>query len=196
MKKEKKAIILNSLIIVFEIFALIITYKANGRVAIEYYTQLSNLLALSSSTAYLLYKNKRVVSYLKYISTLGMTLTFIVVVIILLPMYNFNFNMMFFRESMSIQHVICPILSFITFVFYDKLIKFNKKDSFLVVLFTIVYGFIFMALNYFNLFVGPYPFLQVRNQSVIESIIWFITIIGIAYLISLTLRKIRIKYNK
>ena len=37
---------------------------------------------------------------------------------------------------------------------------------------TLVYGIVMMSLNGLGLFAGPYPFLQVRDQSVLASIGW------------------------
>ena len=65
MKKRKVAIILNVLIIIFEIIGFIITYNNNHRIAIEYYTEDSNILALITSIIFLIYLlfNKKIPKY-------------------------------------------------------------------------------------------------------------------------------------
>ena len=49
MSKKKLSIIFNSLIVLFEIIGIIVVIKTNNRLAIEYYTEDSNILALFSS---------------------------------------------------------------------------------------------------------------------------------------------------
>ena len=46
MSKKKLSIIFNSLIVLFEIIGIIVVIKTNNRLAIEYYTEDSNILAL------------------------------------------------------------------------------------------------------------------------------------------------------
>ena len=59
--KKKISIILNILIVIFEVIALIMTISSDRRIYIEYFTVDSNMLALFSSIVYLVfvfYKNK------------------------------------------------------------------------------------------------------------------------------------------
>jgi hypothetical protein len=194
--KKRISIIINILIVIIELIALKISYAYDNRIMIEYYTIDSNLLALLSSIVYLFYifsksQKSNVTRILKYISTICLLITFLVVIFVLLPMLNFNFKTLLISGAMFPHHVLCPILSFITFVWFDDLGKFNKKDYCYPVIATLIYAFVLIILNLLTIVDGPYPFLRVYNQSILSSIIWFVLIIYICYLISKYVLKLR-----
>lgn len=195
MTKRKVSIFINILIIVLELLALFESSK-NGRVLIEYYTIDSNLLALISSIIYLLYvlRNEKITKFpriLKYLSTTCLTITFMVVLFILIPMFNFNFKLLLFDGIMIFHHLLCPLLAIITFLFYDDLGKFDKKDVEYPIAFTLLYAFILILLNLAGKIDGPYPFLRVYKQGIISNIAWLILIILICYLLSKLLLNIK-----
>ena len=199
--KKKISLILNLLIIIFELIGFIKTYTFNNRIPIEFYTEDSNLLALFTSIIYIIYLLKdnnipKWLSEIKYISTICLTVTFVVVLFILTPIYNFNFIGMFFENSLLYHHLLCPILSIITFIYFDKLRIFSLKDNFIGISFTIIYGILLIILNILDIIVGPYPFLMVKNQSILMSILWFIIILGLTYFISSLLRKLYTKNSE
>ena len=108
-------------------------------------------------------------------------------------MYNFNYSYMLFYQELILHHLICPILSIITFIFFDN-IKIEKNNIKYGISFTLIYAFIIIILNILKIVIGPYPFLMVYNQPIYMSIIWFILIVGLSYLISIILiRKKEIK---
>lgn len=196
--KKKISIILNSLIIFFEIIGIIYSISFNHRVAIDYYTEESNILALITSILFLVYVNKGIpnwVKMFKYISTIGVSVTFFVVLFILLPMVNFNVYAMFFDGTLLYHHFLCPILGVVTFIWFDDLGEFNKKDSLFGLIHTCIYAVVMIILNLLRLYDGPYPFLRVYDQGIIMSIIWLIIIFGLAYLISSLLRIIKKKVD-
>ncbi len=199
--KKKASLFLNGLIIIVEVFALIVSFQVDKMVHIEYYTMDSNLLALLSSIIYVIYllRNEKLSKFakiLKYISTVCLTITFIVVLVILLPMVNFNFNLILFDGTMFYHHVLCPVLAIITFIFYDDLGKYNDKDVEYPMMVTLVYAFILIMLNLANIVDGPYPFLRVYENTIVGNIIWLVLILLIAYLISKIVLNFRIKYYK
>lgn len=194
--KRKLSIIFNILIIVFELIGFIITFNNNGRIPVEYYTEDSNILAFFTSLIFVIYLciNKEIPKYLKilkYISVVCLTITFLVVIFILTPMYNFDYNFLLFNGEMFYHHVVCPMLCVISFIFFDKLDIFTKKENFLAVLVTIFYGIVMLMLNIFNIIVGPYPFLMIYKQSVFATIMWDIILLSLAYLIALLFGKIK-----
>lgn len=198
--KKKMSLVLNLLIVIFEIIGLMITFNLNHRIAIEYYTEDSNILALFSSLLFVIYliRNKNIPRWLelfKYMTTICLTVTFLVVIFILAPMYNFNYYYMLFYNNLIFQHLLCPIISIITFIFFDNLSIIDKKDSLIGITLTLLYAFVLIILNVFKLIEGPYPFLMVYNQTIYMSIVWFILIIGLSYLISLFLKKLCLKYG-
>ena len=168
---------------------------------IQFYTEDSNILALVTSClfVYFLLSNKKLPKWLntlKYISTTCVTITFLVVIFILAPMYNFNYLSLLFDGTMLYHHTICPLLCIITFLFFDKLNNYEKKDILYAFSFTIIYAVVLIALNLFEVVKGPYPFLMVKEQTIIESFIWIIVILGFAYMIAKCLFVLKSKRSK
>ena len=195
MNKKRISILLNILIVLLEIIGFVITYVINKKISIEFYTEDSNILALITSSIFVIYMlNKKEIprwlKLLKYATTICLSVTFIVVIFILAPMYNFNYPYLLFHNSLLYQHLLCPILSIITFIYFDNLGDFNIKDNFTSLSLTLLYAIILIILNILKLVIGPYPFLMVYEQSIIISIIWFIIIFTLAYLIGYMLRVI------
>ena len=124
MKNNKKGLILNGILIVFEIIAIVLTVVYHNSFEFKYYTEDSNLFALIVSVIYFsyLYKEKKIPKYLsvlRLISTISLTLTFCVVIFFLLPITNFNIGFMFGNANFFF-HLVCPILMVYMFLFVDK----------------------------------------------------------------------------
>ena len=191
MKNNKKTIacILNIILIILEIIGLFMCISRYNKVDIVYYTVDSNLLALVTSVIYLVNliskkKIKRYVSILKYISTLSVTVTFLVVLFILAPMYNFIYKYLLFYNELLYYHTLCPIIAFISFVFFEEHKIKGIKDNIRAMYFTFIYAGIFIILNVLNIVEGPYPFLMVYKNSIYISFIWLFAIIGGTFTIS------------
>lgn len=203
MKLTKKniSIILNIAIVILEIWAFIVTIVVSGKLTPSFYTEESNFLAMVSSALFVfftLFKKEvpKWVSYLKYMATIGLVLTILVVIFILCPENGNNFAFMLFYKSLVVHHFLAPIISFITFVFFDG-VKFSTiKDNFIGMIFTLVYGFIIMPLNIMKMIEGPYPFLMVYKQPVWKSILWVVFLLSFAYAIGYIIRKLQCRVNK
>lgn len=199
MSKRKISILLNSLIVILETIGLIVTIKVNHRISYEYYTEDSNILALISSLLFVIFSKGKIPKWLqmfKYMTTICLTVTFLVVIFILAPMYNFNYSYLLLHNSLLYQHLLCPILIIITFIFFDEIDELNFKDNLIGISLTVIYAIVLIVLNILELVSGPYPFLMVKNQSVMMSIIWFVVILSLTYVIGLLLRKIYVKLKK
>lgn len=201
MSKRSKAIICNLLIVILEIIGLIVTLINSRRLTVEYYTLDSNILALVSSLILLIYliTNKKIPKWLKifkYATTTCLAITFFVVLLILAPMYNFNYGYLFLHDSLLYQHLLCPILSIVTFLLFYDINDLSFKDNIKALFLTVVYGLVLIPLNIIGTIEGPYPFLMVRSQSVISSIVWLIVIYVIAYVMAYLLRVLNRKLNK
>lgn len=201
MRKRKISLYLNIILIILEMIGFWFTIKKNGRLGIEYYTEDSNILATITSilfVGYLLFKKKipYFLKLLKYFSVIGLTITFIVVLFILAPMYNFNYGFMLFHDELLFHHLLCPLLAIILFLFIDDLEVYSLKDNLLSLSITILYGTILVILNIVKVVDGPYPFLQINNQSIIMSILWGLIIITLAYIIAFLLRKMHVYYYR
>lgn len=191
MKKDTKALIFNILIIIMEVFALISTIRENGRLALEFYTIDSNLLALLTSTLFVIFhkKNSNWLSDAKYISTCCLALTFLVVIFILTPFADFRYDLYMFKGTMLFHHTLCPIFAILSYILYEK----RSKKTLLCLSFTFIYTIILIILNIMDIVVGPYFFLNVKNLSILSIIFWFIIIYLINYIIGLFLTKINNK---
>ena len=193
MNKKKASLLFNILIVLFEILGIIETIILNHKISFEYYTEDSNILALVSSflfVIYLLKKNRipRWLQVFKYMTTICLTITFVVVITVLGPMNNFDYSFLLFSKALFIQHLICPTLAFITFTLFDDIKPLHIIDNVIGLLLTLVYSLVLIILNLFEIVTGPYPFLMVREQELSMSIAWSIALFAMSYLIALLLR--------
>ncbi len=200
MNKKNISLIINVIIVILEIVGITISYNVVGRISVEYYTIDSNILALFSSLLYVIFliQKKKIPKWLsnfKYLTTIGLSITFLVVLFILIPMGKFDFYKLLISDSLLCHHTLCPILAFISFVFFDDIKKITKKDSVYNLSFTFLYSVVLINLNIFNVVIGPYPFLMVKNQTIISSILWFVILFLLAYIIAISLRLLNKKYN-
>lgn len=202
--KKKILAGLNVVIIIFEVIALFMSFDEFGYKMFTYYTQYSNILALISSCLFMSYifKNKipKWLCFFRYMVTNLLTMTFLIVTFVLVPMLVYTIGvkgfMLFTYGSMLYHHLLCPILYFLSFVFFEKRCRVTKRDSLYVIVPTIAYGIVMVALNIFKVVDGPYPFLRVLHQPIYATIIWIILILLLSYLVSATMFKIKKKYIK
>lgn len=214
-KKDIVALAINIILVVIGLIGLIETIIGFGNPALEYYTQLSNYFALISATIYTVYlyksikgkakgnnNNKEIkattipkwVSILKYSSTLSLLVTFLVVVFILTPMFGLkSFSWMLFQDTNFYFHTICPILTFVSFIFFETHYIKGLRDNIRAMYFTMIYATLFIILNILRVVKGPYPFLMVHDQPIYMSIIWFILIVGGAFGLSMLIMWIKNK---
>jgi len=200
INKTKIAFAINIAIILAEIFAAIIgaiekwdEYKFKF---FAYYTQDSNIvlliacLIMSIEQGRVLFGEKRVetpryAQMLKYIATSMVTLTFLVVVFVLIPYAGINSAVeKLFCGASLYHHFLCPVMAFVSFVFFEKEPKLKFIDTLCALIPTIVYAVIIVILNLCRVITGPYPFLKVYEQPVYASILWVFAILGGAYAIA------------
>lgn len=181
MSKRKIALIINIIIVISEIIGLIIGVKANHSLLIEYYTTDSNLMTLLGSILFIIFykKEKDIVKDIRFISTSCLTVTFLVVAFILCPMYNFNYKLLMFTDYFFIFHTLVPILSIISYILLEE----RSKKTYLCILFTITYALTLLVLNIIDVVKGPYPFLMVKAQNPLMTLLWAIIIVGGSYIV-------------
>lgn len=200
MKKRDLSIVFNAIIIAFELVGFLSSLIFNGRIMPEFYTEDSNILALICSTIFLFYllNRKKIPDWLrmfKYLTVVCLMITLFVVIFVLIPMGDFNFKLYMYDGTLLYHHTICPIMSVITFLFFDNLKSYNFKDCIIALGFTFLYSFITIVFNLVGILEGPYPFLMVRSQSLLMSLIWLILLYSLAFFISHSLRLIHKKVN-
>ena len=188
--KKRIDIVIHILIIILEVLGFIRAIRHEGRLAIEFYTDLSNLMALITSILYLIFRKKenKIVNSMYFITATMLTITLLVVIFVLGPMYSFDYKWLLLQGSHLVMHFICPILFIVVYLFYKK----RKDNKYLPVIVTIIYGVVLIILNILKVVDGPYPFLKVYDQSIFMSILWGIILISVSLIISILL----IKLNK
>ena len=203
LKKETKksiAIVINMILIILGILGYISHIKEYGRFDFQYYTLDCNLFAMIVEMILIYYmtledKVPKWVQLLKYMSVLALVVTFLVVVFILEPQYEYGYDWFLFHGSSLYYHTLVPILGFISFVFFEDY-KFNKKDSCLVMIFTIIYAIIAITANAIGAWDGPYPFLRVRSNPWHISVLWTVAILGGALALSFLINLLKKVTNK
>lgn len=198
MKKKNIAIMMNLLIILIEVIGLLVSIINYKKLLIEYYTVDSNIIALIASILFLIdsHRYKRKISSItkiaKYTSCVSLLLTMLVSIFVLFPMDKFKTNILL-EGPMPIFHIICPILVVISFVKFENY-RFDNNDKYQTLIFTYAYGILLLVLNIMGLIVGPYPFLQVKHNTIIMPVISLTILFVFTYFISLYLRKIKQKH--
>ena len=165
-KDLKVSLIINSIIVILVLLGIIFmmtgfkfmanteTLSLTGLELFRYYTVDSNAFVGIASLLFIIYeiliinnKKKEIPKYvyiLKYMGTVAVTLTFIVTMFYLAPTYGSNFWFLY-QNSNLFFHLIVPILSFVSYVFFEK-IDLNIKYTIYGTSTMIIYG-IFYAVN-------------------------------------------------
>ncbi len=182
MSKKKIALVINILIVILELIGLGMIIKTPQ---LEYYTIESNILTLIGSILFIIFykKNNKLVHDLRFVATSCLTVTFLVVIFVLAPMYNFNYKLLMFTDYFLIFHTICPILSIISYIAFEE----RSNKDYLCIAFTAIYSIVLVILNVLDKVKGPYPFLMIKDQSILETLLWGSLILGGSYLIGLGL---------
>ena len=185
MSKKKLALIINIAILILELFAFGRSIFTEHAIAVEYYTNDSNIFALISSLLFIVFYNKEreFVKDIRFIATSCLTLTFLVVIFILCPMYDFNYKLLMFTDNFLILHTIVPILCIFSYIALED----RSNKNYLCLVFTIIYSIILVSLNILNIVEGPYPFLMIHNQNIFITLLWGTIIIGGSYAIGIGL---------
>lgn len=202
IKRTKTALAFNLAIIAGEIAAIIIVFLKIGYYPLEYYTEDSNLFALVACAVMAgfqvryLKSGKEIphsVQMFKYMAAAVLSVTFIVVLAVFSPMRGEGINgwfYMLFNKDFTFLHTLCPILTILSFVLFEKEPYLDTKSAFTATIPTLVYAIVLVFLNIIRALIGPYPFLFVHNQPVYMSVIWFIVIVGGAFFLALLLQKL------
>lgn len=166
----------------------------NGWGMLQYYTVDSNILMVICCVLDILYQcreqkdQKKLIwiKQLKYIGVCCMTITFCVVLFVLAPMGGLEgYRRIFFEGALKYQHFLCPILTLVSYLVVDRFQITLKRGMIHRALFvTILYAVVITSLNIAKIIYGPYPFLYVYEQSVGMSVLWFLIITGIGYLVA------------
>lgn len=174
---------------------------SDGIGMLQFYTVLSNIIASLSCLVLALFSIRRricgkeiprAVMLLKFTSVCCLSVTFLVVVFVIIPMSG-NPARFLLQGYMLFHHLLCPILAFLSFVLFDSLPMSPRRSVAYAMLPTFLYAAVVIILNLTHTITGPYPFMRVYEQPWWLSLIWFVLILGGAYLsaflLSLTKRR-------
>lgn len=193
MKKLKKpAAAANLLIILLEIIGTAISFSNGGISVLKWYTVLSNITAFIASVCWLsacLRGNGDIpkwIKLLRYCAAVCLSVTFLIVVFVLVPMaipYGTAASVLY-QGPQIYHHILCPIISFISFAFLEDNTGITRSHAFIAAVPTLIYGIVAMLLNILRVIEGPYPFLLVYQQPWYMSVMWFVLIIGLAFVLA------------
>lgn len=185
MNKKKLALIVSIIIVILEIVGFGRSLLVTRDFSLAYYTNDSNILALISSLLFIVFyhKDSELVKDIRFVSTACLTVTILVVIFVLCPMYDFNYKLFMFTDNFLIFHTIVPILSIFSYVVLED----RSSKNYLCFFFTLIYSIILLGLNVLCLIEGPYPFLMVRNQSPLMTLLWGVILVGGSYGIGILL---------
>ena len=166
----------------------------NGIALFRFYTEDSNFLMLAACIVTSVYLIREIrtgsavpnsVRVFKYAAMSCLAMTFIVVIFILAPFMSAagmnGYQIMMLSGSMLYMHFICPIVSFLSFAFFESGKALEKGVIKWALLPTIIYAAIAYTVNIAKLGEGPYPFFYVYRQPVFASILWLALLIAAAY---------------
>ena len=162
--KLKISLILNSLIVVFTAFATtcmilgvnlfsrsdaVRTFTASNLSAFKYYTVDSNVLGGLVALAYICFevalsKGKitripKILHLLRLAAATGLTLTMLVTAFFLIPQFGEHWYILYIDNNFFF-HLTVPLLSIITFIFFEPDTKLSLKDSVFGIITMAIYG--------------------------------------------------------
>ena len=168
------AVIANVTIIICEILGFYKSRTVRSWKLLQFYTILSNLIALIASFVFLLTGAGTVSVYLRYLATCMLVMTFLVTLCILVPGGG-GFKQLMLTGNGLYYHLIVPGISLVSYVCWEP----HTDVWLLPFLATLAYGIIMLILNGTGKADGPYPFFRIRSQSIPATMLWMMVLLGI-----------------
>ncbi len=215
----KKSLVINCIIFVLVLLGTIFMYVGYqfmtnttlldnaGVESFKFYTVDSNIIVGIASLIMVIYevllitkkieKIPKYVYVLKYIGVVGVSLTFLVTLLYLAPLLGKNFILLYVNTNL-LFHLIVPVLSFISYVRYEKEI-IGFKYTFIALISMFIYAIYYIVNILTHLDNGKvvkeydwYGFVVGDTSSIIFAVIIFFII---TYLISLLIYKLNNKFE-
>ncbi|NJP41145.1 hypothetical protein HCH52_08780 [Oscillospiraceae bacterium HV4-5-C5C] len=193
----------NLLLLSGEVIGVTLSWQRSGWQMLTFYTEDSNILSLLAALLMSVFLIRQLRTgrplpacavQLKFMSTCGLTLTFLVVVTILAPAMGgglSGYRLMLLEGSMLFNHLLSPLLTLLTFLLLDPGSLPSVWSVPLAIIPTLIYAAITLTLNITRQLDGPYPFLRVYQQAWWMSALWCLLILGGAAVIAVFLRIFR-----
>ena len=178
-----------------------------GWAAFQYYTLDSNLFLLLACAVQAWYEGsillgKRLfvpswVRVLKYLAVCTVMVTFFVVLFILVPMAGGRSMLLPYltQGSMLYHHLLCPVLGLVSFIFADRANLPDRRVTLWALAPTLLYAAVATMLNVRRVLYGPYPFLRVYEQPVYRSVVWYVVICGLAWVLAFFVWKLSLRFS-
>lgn len=187
------AIICNLFILISELTVVITELPVRGFSSLNYYTVLSNLLGMVAAVLFIcsaitsFKRLNKTRTLLRYYATCMLSFTFIVVFTMLVPLAHaagMGTAFLLTEGAAPVQHIINPVLSFVSFMFFEDNSLLKKRQPLIMLSLTLLYAFIMIGFNIARMANGPYPFFQVYDYPIVMIILWLAGLIGVTYLIN------------
>ena len=205
MKKIKISFYINIVIFIFVLFGVVsmltgfyfmgeeklLTATRLG--AFKFFTVDSNVFMGIISLIFSVYEYKlinkkieipKILYILKLMSTLGVTITFLITLLYLAPFYENGF-LVLYKNSNLFFHLIVPLLSLITFVFFEKSDKIEFRETFYGLIPFILYSIFYVLNILLNEKTIKYDFYNFTNNGKNSIVVALIVIMIFVYLIDL-----------
>lgn len=221
--RAASALLLNSFAAVLGMIGVAICFARRGTGNLWYYTQDSNLLAALVSWAFVPIalrlgarsdtrrtlhdrRVRRIFHLLRYVSVVGLAVTFLVVVFVLAPNpLSGGFGAMMLEGTNLLLHTICPLLSIASFVLFerprkedwadpvreweDQALVLPKAAPLMALVPTIVYAAFLYPANALGIVRGPYPFFLVNEMPLWQTFAWLVGLLAAVLVIAWCLKK-------
>ncbi len=165
-------------LIITELICLVKSYRAFGWHMFEFYTIISNFLAMLSTALLLAAGPGAFFCGFRFLSVCMMLMTMLVTLFVLLPIMK---DAGLFSGTQFFFHLLCPIVTTLSYILLEE----HSRAWYVPAAVTIIYGIVVMYLNYLGKMDGPYPFVRVNHQSRTATVVWIIVmysaICGIAW---------------
>ena len=199
------ALVANIVLIAVEIIGFRLIVIENGKIDFFYYTEIANAVSLIAAIAYVVFmlictfkefEMPKTISLLKYTSVISLMVSLIIVLVVLVPYYDNAYVYLLFNGSNLFHHTLAPLIALVSFVFIEEHHIKGLIDNAIGISVTLLYGVTFTILNATKVVTGPYPFLMVYKNSFGMSVVWFLGIIGGAFLLAQLLEFVSSKGKK
>ena len=219
MKKEKISIFFNILIVIFTIFATFIMFtgikfmkgpelvlETSKMGMFKFFTVDSNIFMGVVAYIFIIYELKyikgkineipKIIYKLKLAATVSVALTFFVVFTYLGPIAKGGITKMLMNSNLFF-HLFIPVLSVITFIFFERNNKLKIKDTFAGLVPTFIYSLFYITNLLIHLENGKvsteYDFYWFVQKGMIQAVIICPLMYLITYIISYILYKLNNK---
>jgi len=200
----RRAAVFNFIIALLALIGAVQHWGRDGLGMLQYYTYQSNMMLLWACAVGLYYdiriltgRGHFVPSWalvLKYLAVCTVVMTFAVVVLVLAPMIGFpaGYMRLLFSAAQMNHHLWCPLLGLFSLLHVDKPDLGDRRLPLWAASLTLLYAVLATACNVLGIIDGPYPFLRVTRQPLGVTILWYIALLGLAYLLAwLVWRRLR-----